>query len=156
MIYIFKVYKSSEKPQTYIKLNVFNCGRHFYIPLNIQFFKFKTTFVLKVFNFKFVEINKKAKTRLLFEFEDFVVKVPLFKKIKFGWKKNIKEHQLSKLFDYVCPVKLSLFFSFLIVSKHALSISDKDFEKLDIEKYLFFKNKKESFGRIGKAIKIIK
>ena len=154
MIYILKIYISKIR-EYHIKINALNGIKHFFVPLNVAVCKLKLNITLRFRNFGFVEINKKGNTRVLIEFESFVIKIPCYKSFSKGRKKNRKEYMLSELFDFVCPVKKSLFYSSIIIVNYACPISDKEFKKLEIEDYVFFNNRKQSFGKTKNKIVIV-
>jgi len=105
-------------------------------------------------------------TRIVIVFDKVVIKIPrLFKVNTFygktvsileGWLANRNEYiwEKSNIYDFLCPIKLSLFWSFIIVMSKVELLNDVEFNKLNKEDYNFggIEWKLDSFGKLNNKI----
>jgi len=71
-----------------------------------------------------------------------------------GWLANRYEYKWSKsqMYDFLCPVKYSFFFSMIIVMKRAETLSREEF--FNLNKFNFvYEHKLDSYGKLdGKVV----
>ena len=121
-----------------------------------------------MFKFKFVNTGS---TRLVFLIGQHAIKIPrccvkaedyfhgrLYSFLK-GWLSNRHEYNYSKanLYDFLLPIKFSLFGSMIIVMKRVEPITREEFLNLKEEDFNFggYEFKEDSFGKINNKIFII-
>ena len=112
---------------------------------------------------------KKGATRFVILIGNYAVKFPaIWIKSSFygtfymflqGWLGNRNEYlwSRSRIFDYLCRVRISVFLSFIIIMDKAEELTQEEFATLKEKDYEFKKIewKKSSFGKINGEIKII-
>lgn len=109
---------------------------------------------------------KFGSARKVFLLGNYAVKVPRFKTHKFngvvfsvlqGWLHNRTEYNWSNsgLYDYLCPVKFSFFWSFIIIMPRGKELSKQEFDLLDKFNYGGYEHKIDSFAKINDIIYII-
>jgi len=67
-----------------------------------------------------------------------------------GWSANRTEYKWSKLGDmnFLCKVRISLLFSFIIVMDRTNQITEQEFDELNMDDFNFgFEKKLDSFGK---------
>jgi len=119
-----------------------------------------------------MEIINTGSTRVVLAFNKYVIKIPrVFIKpnnkfygevISFleGWKANRYEYiwSKSKVYDFLCPVKYSFFFSMIIVMKKAEPLTTYMWTNAPLDRFKKFggyEHKIDSFGYTDDGIVLI-
>lgn len=116
-----------------------------------------------------LEFNNKGSTRFIICLGKYAIKIPKLKTDnKFygnlftflnGWKGNRYEYIWSKanIYPYLAKVRISLFFSLIIIMDRARPIDRDDFLLIDKNDYSFggYEFKMDSFGVVKNRIVII-
>ena len=115
-------------------------------------------------------INWEGSTRIVLIFNTFVIKMPriinhgnnfygVLMALLNGWSANRCEYlwERASIYDFLCPIKKSLFWSLVIVMNRADKITEEEFLKLNKAEFNFdgFEWKIWSFGKIDKKIVVI-
>ena len=107
-----------------------------------------------------------GETRMVFVFDKHVIKIPrcmgyapshgIVHSILRGWLANRTEYKWSGRRKVLCPVTVSLLFSFIIVMERADSITEEEFDNLPEDLgFNSFERKVDSLGKLNGEITII-
>jgi len=116
-----------------------------------------------------MKFNNLGTTRVVFLIGKYAIKIPRcgippsnsfygkFMDLLEGWKGNRNEYIWSnaKIYDYLCPVRLSLFFSFIIVMDRAKSLTYKEFKNLEKFNFGGYEHKRDSYGKVNNKIIVV-
>ena len=76
-----------------------------------------------------------------------------------GWMSNRIEYKWASnttYYDYLCPLKYSFLFSFIIVMKRAVPLTREEFFSINVSDYRFpHEHKQDSYGKVDGKIVIV-